>query len=189
VNQLRQRVVSVLLLAGLGASLCVREASARKRRAKPSDSLIVAFGPERAYKLGDHTSPDKKWILRVSHPDTHLNVELLPAGQKKPILRAECVSGFIWAPKHPHRLLVSTGAVYGAGTLMMWEEGADWRHLARAKRPQDAYFRLHGVTSDGNAIVYGMAANIDDPSNAFYKELSRRRRLTLPKASAPVRRR
>ncbi len=104
-----------------------------------------------------------------------LSLAIIDRRSGRRLARAYDVTGHVWVPRRPHRLVVATCGVYGRASLRLWEGGTRWRSLHRVREPEGECFGLYGATRDGHWIIYGHAY-LD-----HVETLKRRRWLRLPR--------
>jgi hypothetical protein len=143
--------------------------------------IILPYDKGGAFWQGDLWSPDRKYIASAKLEEAgSLSVTVIDAKSHQNLVRAEDVNGFVWVPHGPHRLVAAACGLYGRAFLAVWDGGARWRSLQRARWPDRECFELHGVTDDGRFIVYGYAPNLGATGGTVGRQLKRKHWLALP---------
>jgi hypothetical protein len=170
------QLVASTLCSGLDRSAHARDGG-HKQSGQP---FIQAYGPwGRLPTSGDHWSPDGRYVARARVGlGESISLSIIHRRSGRRLARAFDVSGLLWLPRNPHRLVVATCGVYGRASLRLWEGGTRWRSLHRVRYPADECFGLYGATRDGRWIIYSHA-DLDK-----VEALKRRRWLRLPPRSA-----
>jgi hypothetical protein len=156
-------------------------AAARAGRARlypvitPNDSWV-----HRSDERRNFVSPDGKYIARLQHGEANVwELSIVDSRSGQRLIRDNDVDGLVWVPRHPHRLVIATCAIYTRARLSLWEGGRRWRSLRPVKRPDAECFMLYGVAANGRFIVYGHDPDLGaDPPGR--NPIDRRRWLRLP---------
>ena len=132
---------------------------------------------------GDYVSPDghyvvqirsgeaealTMWIYKAPPPGEHLSLK------HSLISAVDCVTGAMWVPGQPHRLVFSASGLYGYAMLDLWDGGAHLKKLDIAKRPADESFELNSISADGHTIFYqhGSAETVEPELHHEHRHLS-----------------
>jgi hypothetical protein len=159
-NRVAWGLVAISLgVSALCAGLC---ASAYARSSTPRSSgqrIVQACGPWGRLPIsGDHRSPDGRYVARArTGMGEVISLAIIDRRTGRRLTRAGDVTGLLWVPRSPHRLVVATCGTYGRASLRLWEGGTRWRSLHRVQEPEGECFGLYGATRDGRRIIYSHA--------------------------------
>jgi hypothetical protein len=177
-NRLVWGLVAIPLgLSALGAALYASAYAYSSQHKRSGQHIILANSPwGRLPMSDDHRSPDGRYVAqaRVGMGEA-ISLAIMDRRSGRRLARAYDVSGLVWVPRSPHRLVVATCGVYGRASLRLWEGGTRWQSLHRVREPEGECFGLYGATRDGRRIIYSHAY-LDN-----VQALNRRRWLRLPR--------
>jgi|GEM_PF-3878294 len=102
------------------ASICVAAGGT------PPSTALKASRPGSENRPYVFVSPDRKFeaVLTVGEAEaTHLLVRSHPATKAPQAVDENSVTGILWDPAKPHRLIYSESGIYGTGKIAVWNDG------------------------------------------------------------------